>query len=121
MNSLLCKRFLLKNFHKRKKTNGTFKITVAALLLGCSMILVSAQSDRDFQFTDSRGQCWRCAPGMPCERCNSLAVPPFPNVPQAGPIPWPEQCVTPNCNDLRNSGQLSVVLPSVDSKYVRKN
>lgn len=63
-----------------------------------SVAVLAAQSGV-FEFTDSNGQCWRCAPGVPCERCS------IPVAPQNGPpTPWPDTCPEPDCNNPDHRG-----------------
>ncbi|KAG5667778.1 hypothetical protein PVAND_015748 [Polypedilum vanderplanki] len=47
------------------------------------------------EFTDSRGQCWRCYPEKPCERC-----PRFSN--DLWPTSHSDICFEPNCNIPEN-------------------
>jgi hypothetical protein len=69
------------------------------LLFSCSLAVLAAQRGV-FEFHDSNGQCWRCAPGEACERCSIAPR----NIPPVDT--WPNTCPQPDCNDPANRGLL---------------
>jgi len=84
------------------------KTYLFAALLGCCVVSSLAQFE-SFQFTDSQGRCWLCAPGAPCTPCNNRVSQP------RGPFDFdgyydpdhPRSCPAPDCaNDPATRGVL---------------
>jgi hypothetical protein len=90
---------------------GNFLLSVAALLVGCFIGAIHANWREEFEFNDSSGNCWRCTPGKACERCTNRN--PLVDLPDISDI-----CMTPNCEDMRVSGHLSVVFPHVNTRLM---
>ncbi|CAG9811489.1 unnamed protein product [Chironomus riparius] len=83
------------------------KIQVLCLFLTATII--SANFDYH-EFTDSRGQCWRCYPNQPCEQCPRYGSANWP----AG---WSNLCFEPNCKSQENR---KFLFPSRESdRYFR--
>jgi hypothetical protein len=80
--------------------NNQRNFTVTALLMSCVIASALAQHE-SFQFTDSHGRCWSCAPGQPCLPCSNNQISPR--------FDFDNTCPIPDCSILANRAKLYAI------------